>query len=231
MQSSLKHKTAILVFANSSKEEVKNKTIVKGNELFDALTAHTLKTVEKSGLPYFHFSEEQQIGHSFGERFTNAIEAVFNKGYDTIITIGNDTPQLKPSDLLETEKQLKSEKFVLGPTIDGGFYLMGLQKNQFDASVFKTFAWQTSGLSKQLLQWVAENVQKTFFLQTLVDIDTVEDIKSILAYASSLPKVLLSTFLKIIAFNKNIRSETIVLYQNLTLQTYHNKGSPLLLQL
>ncbi len=137
MHSMISHKTAILVFARSSKEETVHKSIYNGAQLFDSLTDYTLEIASKTHLPYFHFSEEQQIGDTFGERFINAIQAVFEKGYEQVITIGNDTPQLKVSHIIEAEKQLSSNKSVLGPSADSGFYLMGLHKSQFDHYAFR----------------------------------------------------------------------------------------------
>ena len=108
----IQHKTAILVFANSSQEEISHKAIPKSGLLFDMLTQRTLKTVKKTKLPYFHLTEEHQVGDSFGERFTNAIQMVFTKGFEQIITIGNDTPQLRVSHILDASGHLENGKEV-----------------------------------------------------------------------------------------------------------------------
>lgn len=230
MHSNVKHKTAILVFANSSQEEAKFKRINQSLELFDTLTAQTLQTVEKSQLPYFHFSENQQVGATFGERFTNAIQTVFNKGYENIITIGNDSPQLTVSHILAAEKQLKAKKFVLGPSADGGFYLMGLEKSAFNVSAFQKLAWQTVTLSKQLLRLVTTNTVSIVRLETLFDIDTICDIRSLITYAYQLPKTLWAVLLTIISTGKNIFSDSSLFYHTLYSRAYHNKGSPVVLQ-
>jgi len=73
--------TAILVFANSAKAEMQIKPIRKGAVLFDKLTQETLQKVKKTGLPYFHISEQEQKGKTFGERFTKAIQTVFENGH------------------------------------------------------------------------------------------------------------------------------------------------------
>ena len=140
-------RTAILIFANSSKEEMKYKAIPKGNILFDVLTEHTLNTARKTGLPYFLMSEKEQIGSSFGERFVNAISSIFELDFDMVITIGNDTPQLKSSDIVRASKLLGAKKSVLGPSRDGGFYLMGIHKSQFDAKTFRECTCQKNNNS------------------------------------------------------------------------------------
>ncbi len=221
-------RTAILVFANSSQEEVKHKAIVKGTLLFDILTAHTLETVEKTRLPYFHFTEDQQKGSTFGERFSNAIQAVYDKGYDRIITIGNDSPQLKPEHIFEAENQLKNNRFVLGPSADGGFYLMGLHLDQFNPNMFRQLAWQTSNLSKQLLDLVSVS-KEVVCLETLFDIDTVTDIKSFIAFANYIPKKLLQILLHILAEAKKTLGQATFHVVTPHLRLLQNKGSPFFL--
>ena len=222
-------RTAILVFANSSQEEARRKAIANPGVLFDALTAHTLKAVEKTGLPYFHFSERQQSGATFGQRFTNAIQAVYDKGYERIITIGNDSPQLKPHHIIEAANQLQQNKFVLGPSADGGFYLMGLHQDQFSTEKFQHLAWQTQNLSKQLLHLLSTSVA-IFRLPTLFDIDTVADIQSYIAYAYHIPCKILGILLSFIIQSEKKSVHTANTVKSLYFTLPHNKGSPLLLQ-
>jgi len=226
-----KHKTAILVFARSSQEETTHKSIPNGKQLFDALTNHVLKTASKTQLPYFHFSEEKQIGNTFGECFTNAIKEIFDKGYDQIITIGNDTPQLKVSHILEAEKQLNANTSVLGCSTDGGFYLMGLHKSQFHPLAFQQLAWQTSDLSKQLLKRIKSENREVFQLPMLTDIDTSTDIKSIISYTLKFSEELLIALLLTLESNANGEGTFPKTYSPLTLRVQQNKGSPVHLSL
>ena len=220
-------KTAILVFANSSQEEAKHKKISNSNKLFDALTAQTLKTVEKSQLPYFHFSENEQEGTTFGERFTKAIEIVFNKGYDFIITLGNDTPQLKVAHILEAERQVQSNKFVLGPSTDGGFYLMGLSKSQFERTNFKKLNWQTSSLYKQLFDQISNLNTSIFKLERLCDIDATVDVRSILKFTFSLSDKIRDFLLQTQSLARLPSTLYLTYFTSFYYATFFNKGSPL----
>lgn len=220
-------KTAVLIFANSSEEEARHKSIAHNGALFDALTAATLETVENSQLPYFHFTEKHQIGFTFGERFSNAIQSVFDKGYEHVITIGNDSPQLKVSHILKAHNELQSKRFVLGPTTDGGFYLMGLHKSQFEAFAFKNLAWQTSSLVNQLSHLVSKQAVKIVLLQRLFDIDTAQDIRSILSYSNKLPKKLLILLLRSLGLQKEINAITSSFHSSNYATNLHNKGSPI----
>ena len=220
------HKTAILIFARSAKEEASQKSFCNGIQLFDALTVKTLATVSKSKLPYFHFTEREQHGISFGERFINAIQAVFNKGFENVITIGNDSPQLAVSHILQAEKELENGRFVLGPSVDGGFYLMGISKSQFSKQNFRNLAWQTAFLSKQIIQLVINKKINVFTLNTLFDIDSIQDVKSLLAYAYELPQQLVKLFIRAISMKKIDDRNTPLLYSNYFSETFKNKGSP-----
>lgn len=224
-------KTAVLIFANSSQEEAKQKGIPQSKKLFDVLTEQTLRTVAKSQLPYFHFSENQQVGDTFGERFTNAIDVIFQKGFDFVITIGNDTPHLKVSHILETEKRLQSNSFVLGPSTDGGFYLMGLNRSQFECTNFNILKWQTSSLQKQLLYQISKTSTTIFRLEYLCDIDDVKDIHSFLNFAHDFYEKIRCVLLQTLNSGKILLKLRLSYYSFSYSSSYYNKGSPVALHI
>ena len=229
MRIAQKHTTAILVFANSSQEELKRKPIHQAGALFNALTEQTLATVKTCELPYFHFSEQEQSGNTFGERFVQAIQAVFDKGYDHIITIGNDTPQLMRSHILEAHEKLQAKKFVLGPSRDGGFYLMGLHKSQFDASQFQQFAWQTAHLIKEVSSFAQKQGADVIRLHVFYDLDSLMDIKKLLHYRRQFSITLLAIFQELLKEIQIISSFFCMLIDRIRSKDYFNKGSPSLL--
>lgn len=223
----MNQKTAILIFANSAEKEVERKSFLSA-EVFAALNSHTLKTVEKSGIDYFHISEKQQIGTSFGERFSNAINAIFNKGFNNVITIGNDTPHLKTHHLVDTLHQLETKDVVLGPSKDGGFYLMGIKKAQFNKETFIELPWQTNRLHKSIATIAATKNLEVQFLELLNDIDSKEDIRFILNSFKAIPEFILKLLQKLFFTFKS----TFFLENFSTLKTSfsknYNKGSPLI---
>ncbi len=230
MKHNLKNNTAILVFANSSHIDERQKAFPKSKQLFQALTAKTISTVHKTHLPYFHFSESEQIGHSFGERFLNAIARVFEKGYSQVITIGNDTPQLSVEHLLETEKQLNANKFVLGPSTDGGFYLMGLNKSQFESSNFSKLAWQTSAVFNQLQKQLEQTEITVQCLAYLSDVDNAIDASCLLNSSTYLSPDIRHLLIQICSIAKyQIEDRSTSFYSFYFTNNLHNKGSPALL--
>jgi len=227
MQAINEHKTAILIFALSSHEELKCKKIHGGKDLFEALSRHTQNTVKKTELSYFHFTEKNQKGSSFGERFTNAIQSVYDKGFEQIITIGNDSPHLQASQILETARTISKNKAVLGPSKDGGFYLMGLHKVNFDSKVFKNLPWQSSMLLNHLKTELLSNTIELVSLHALHDIDHLHDLKTIIKFTVGLPLHIIEAIQSVLSNSLlfQIKSPFIGLFQS---EIHQNRGSPML---
>jgi len=222
----MNRQTAVLIFANSSQKERKFKSFAKGNAFVDQLNENTLKTVKKSKLPYFLFTEKEQIGKSFGERFSNAIQAVFEKGFDSVITVGNDTPQLKKQHILQAAKEIDKNKFVVGPSIDGGFYLMGLSKKQFIELSFLELPWQTKSLEKTISFQVAATQTEVFKLDILLDVDSASDLKALYNLSEHISGKLLSMLSSLLNADVSISLATKFLVGRREKRNHFNKGSP-----
>ena len=218
--------TAILVFANSAKEDLAIKSIPKGEQLFHDLTRTTLNKAQNTGLPVFHFSDKDQVGATFGERFTNAIANIFDKGFSSIITIGNDTPHLKTQHLKHTAKQLSLGKTVIGPSNDGGFYLLGLQKSNFDVSGFHNLPWQRFSLYHQISLWLRKESSELIKLPVLQDLDNEKDLQTILSFSRSLSSILLLLIIRLLRIKRSLNytnQNFLCLFPD---RFMFNKGSP-----
>ncbi|MGJ8590951.1 MAG: TIGR04282 family arsenosugar biosynthesis glycosyltransferase [Aquaticitalea sp.] len=223
------NKIAILIFANSAQQEALAKPFKSSDLLFDALNQETLQKVKATGLPCFQYSEKEQIGRCFAERFTNAMQSVYDKGYDTVISIGNDTPHLKSSQILKAAHQLETQDIVLGPSFDGGFYLMGLKKSIFNADTFLNLPWQTSRLSQSIFRLVAVKKIKLFTLEMLSDIDTISDVKFILQRKKQISSRLKQILSDVVSDEKTTAFFHEAFLQNSSQNQYFNKGSPRLI--
>jgi len=227
MKASKQHSTAILIFANSSYEEIRHKKISCGEPLFDALTQQILKTVEKTKIPFFHLTEVEQKGTYFGERFANAIQSVFEKGFEKIITVGNDSPHLTKAHLLSALSQLESGKSVIGPSADGGFYLMGMHRSDFKKYDFEKLSWQTSKIRKEVIDLLSSRSTEINLLPKLFDIDSLWDVKILAKNASRLAKTIAEAILSILPCKTKIEIPSFFLYDGFHSQTLFNKGSPI----
>ncbi|WP_051621390.1 DUF2064 domain-containing protein [Leeuwenhoekiella sp. MAR_2009_132] len=198
-------------------------------QVFDALNKHAVKTLKKTGLPYFIYSEEKQIGSNFGERFTYAIQEIYALGFENIITIGNDSPHLTANHILEASQHLKENPIVLGPSADGGFYLMGLKKSRFNPDSFLKLPWQTEALTSSILRLVHAKKIEAILLDTLQDLDSVADIETLLQSQKTLHYTISQLLL-----NALEKSFNLPLFQPFWVETFHartyfNKGSPVLI--
>lgn len=222
--------TAILVFAHSSQEEMKHKPLQHGAVIFEALSQHTLETVKKTKLPYFHFTEKEQQGSCFGERFVQAIASVFNMGFTQLITIGNDSPLLRASDILQAAKQVELGHFVLGPSKDGGFYLMGLQESSFNAHKFLALPWQTKTVATQISALITETNTTVVRLRPLLDLDRWEDLKRFINEVHNGSRAIVQLLLSLLNTTKKAIYHRPKGKDAIFSNQYYNKGSPMLVK-
>ena len=226
MKNSLLSKTAILFFAYSPEEELRKKPLWNGYSFLKDLNQNTIRQIEKSGVDYFHFSEKEQVGSNFGERFVYAIQAVFNKGYEHIITLGNDTPHLRTRHIVQAIDHLQEGEIVIGPSSDGGFYMLGLSRSQFEADLFIDLPWQTAKLRSALNQAFLTLNQKIYQLPVLMDLDSIIDIRRLVRRSFNIPISMLKYLLTI---NEHVSPSTKEVEQ-VFIQAYpsihFNKGSP-----
>ena len=150
-------RTAILYFSKSAKAESKEKILLSSSKanskLHFHLKTHIRKELRESGLPVFEFSESNQNGENFGARITNAFQTLFDKGYDKVISVGSDCPELISEDILQAQALLSSNRMVVGPDQRGGAYLIGLTREAFSDS-FEKLPWQSEDLLNGLLSYL-----------------------------------------------------------------------------
>ena len=118
-----------------------------------------------------------QEGADLGERMSNAFKTLFDKSYKKISIIGSDFPQISVEAIKQTFNFLDTVECVLGPTLDGGYYLIGL--NQHKESIFKDIEWSTEKVFQQTLQKAKLNNISVECLREQYDVDTVKEVKQL----------------------------------------------------
>lgn len=148
------------------------------------LRARALKQAEKSGLPVFVYDEDHQKGATFGERFGRAFSELFEQGFDHVISIGNDTPELTWKHIQAAQEQLECESsqtnVVTGPSADGGVWLLGMSASVFEQAAFEELPWLTSRLREELENLYTCNTYDEL-LPELNDVDNFTDLRRILS--------------------------------------------------
>ena len=90
-----------------------------------------------------------------------------------VVIIGSDCAQLT-SDILDSAFQkLETAPFVIGPSFDGGYYLLGM--NRFEPSVFDEIEWSSSSVFQKTLEKITALGLEVSLLPALPDIDTEDD--------------------------------------------------------
>ena len=219
-------RTAILLFARTPKAEIQHKWLPKGELLYAQFNDHSLNLIQRSGIPFFHFSEKDQRGTNFGEKFCNAIQRIFDSGFDRIISIGNDSPHLSLLEIKTAIQSLEAGNQVLGPSRDGGIYLLGVLKSKFDKQRFLEFSWSRRCLYKELKEHLEINGENPHILRAFIDIDKPTDIPLLLRLTLFIPIGILITFQTLFNRVKNLNFELVLDEITPFYTPNSNKGSP-----
>ncbi|MDO7137980.1 TIGR04282 family arsenosugar biosynthesis glycosyltransferase [Algibacter lectus] len=124
-----------------------------------------------------------QQGESLGDRMSHAFKQGFEDGYDRIVLIGSDLPDITESQINAGLQALHTNEVVFGPAEDGGYYLVGFSK--FHDFVFQNKPWSQDNLLEETLNELKENRVSFSTLETLNDIDTFEDLIASKFYQSN----------------------------------------------
>lgn len=116
-----------------------------------------------------------QKGADLGEKMQNSIEKGFKDGFEKIVLIGSDLPDISAKIIQEGFDALENSEVVFGPAEDGGYYLVGMTKNQH--LIFENKPWSQSNLLEVTLGELS-NKASISLLEELNDIDTLEDLKT-----------------------------------------------------
>lgn len=120
-----------------------------------------------------------QRGEDIGQRMANAFQDIFKKGYTRAILIGVDIPELGHDVIELAFKALQTRDAVIGPSADGGYYLIGFQKKSFSKDIFDDIDWSTEKVLNQSVRAMSRLSIQYELLPELSDIDTPEDLKAL----------------------------------------------------
>ena len=166
---------AILLFSYSYVKEHNEKKILssfsENKLLFKSLFNHTVKEIRRTGVPYFIDTNDTQVGQSFGERLSNSVQKVFQKGYDKVIVLGSDSPDISAAIINKAVLKLSKAQSVIGPSQDGGAYLIGLTKSLFQKSGFNNLKTKDD-YHYQNLRAI---LNSELLSEELADIDSIQD--------------------------------------------------------
>ncbi|MGB3586544.1 MAG: TIGR04282 family arsenosugar biosynthesis glycosyltransferase [Tunicatimonas sp.] len=163
----------------------------KALEIYQALLSHThavTSSISQDKIVYYTphivtddqwegdiFHKALQSAGDLGERMQQAFAQGFAQGYSRICIIGTDCFELTTQHLTDAFTALHEHDVVLGPSQDGGYYLLGM--NQLYTSLFSNKEWSTESVAENTRDDVTQLALSLKELPVLNDIDTVEDLK------------------------------------------------------
>jgi rSAM/selenodomain-associated transferase 1 len=121
--------------------------------------------------PKINFAIQQ--GEDLGQRMFAAFKNLF-KNHRSVVLIGCDLPDLTSALISKAFDALQSNDLVIGPSFDGGYYLIGLKKEI--PGLFKEISWSSEKVLKQTLERAERLSLKVQLLEKLRDIDTLDDL-------------------------------------------------------
>ena len=201
--------TYLIIFAKSPiPGKVKTRltphiTPTKAAELYEAFIADTISTAlklkcERITVAYSPGYAEKtfqrlcgqsvdylpQKGHNLGERMKNAFKHSFDKGFKRTVIIGTDSPTLPLSYIREAFDVLTEVPVTIGPTFDGGYYLIGLSAQE-DA-LFDNIEWSTSNVFGQTLARIKTASKQLSILPPWYDVDTPDGLEFLRSHLLSM---------------------------------------------
>lgn len=100
------------------------------------------RSMRRLGLPAA-VTVRTQRGRDLGARLERMFRELFAAGYERVLVIGSDTPTLPRTRLLEALASLRRVEVVVGPTEDGGYYLIGCRRSPLP-DIFRGIPWGTA---------------------------------------------------------------------------------------
>jgi rSAM/selenodomain-associated transferase 1 len=119
-----------------------------------------------------HFNKKTQHGVDLGARMRHAFDETLQQ-HDYAVIIGSDCAALQSEILAEAFASLEQHDIVIGPALDGGYYLLGMKKQH--NSLFENIEWSTDSVLKYTLAQAKTLNLSVHQLQALSDIDNEND--------------------------------------------------------
>jgi rSAM/selenodomain-associated transferase 1 len=158
----------------------------------------TIENVKRLGVPFFiyytpddkkedfeqlfgnNLTYVPQIESDLGRRIYQGFKISFAMGHASSIALGSDIPDLPETILAEALQRLKEFDSVIGPSFDGGYYLMGLRKNALNKKLFQGINWSTKTVLAETMNKINDEEISCYPLAPWWDVDNIIDLKRLM---------------------------------------------------
>jgi uncharacterized protein len=114
-----------------------------------------------------------QADGDLGQRMTSFLAGQLEAGVTAAVVVGADSPTLPLRFILQAFQELESADAVIGPTTDGGYYLIGCARRL--PPLFEGIAWSTSRVLADTVAALRDPKWRLALLPPWYDVDTLED--------------------------------------------------------
>jgi rSAM/selenodomain-associated transferase 1 len=121
------------------------------------------------------YSKHIQEGDDLGQRMLNAFFDGIEDGYEKVVLIGSDIPDISKKIIEDAFAKLDDHDVVVGPAEDGGYYLIGMKNAH--KQLFEGMEYSQPNVFQDLVDEIESSGMKYATTQTLFDLDTKADMK------------------------------------------------------
>jgi rSAM/selenodomain-associated transferase 1 len=166
----------------------------KALEVYTRMLEHTIKEVARTDLPReawfadtlpkqgpgasLGFTMLEQHGEDLGARMSHAFQRAFLSGFRRVVIVGTDCPGLSTGIIHQAFSELDKHDVVIGPTRDGGYYLLGARCVVPD--VFRNKNWSSDSVAKDTFHDLDRLGHSYALLPKLIDVDTEADLADVI---------------------------------------------------
>lgn len=147
---------------------------IEGVDLWVYVTPYESRSEMQDLLPMTAYIAEQ-VGQDIGEKMYRAIGDVLRRGYAKVLLMGADVPEVTTEDLQLALRQLDDTDVTIAPTIDGGYYLIGIKDLQVNPFVIDG-EWGGNNVFEATLHHLSEKQKIVATLPVRQDLDTPFDL-------------------------------------------------------
>jgi hypothetical protein len=126
-----------------------------------------------------HWRQEPQADGDLGQRMKDYFVRRFAEGHRRVVLLGTDSPNLPLEFISRALAELEKHEVVLGPTEDGGYYLVGA-RGPVVPSIFSGIAWSTSHVWQETLETLQRAGNSFTVLPSWYDVDEKDDYQRLL---------------------------------------------------
>jgi uncharacterized protein len=166
-------------------DQLQNLTRFAAAQLFIAFTPPSAASFFEALLPHEDSCFCQQ-GDSLGDRMRHAFAVLFSRGFNRVLLIGGDLPAVPLQALADAVAALENNsEVVLGPSLDGGYYLVGLSR--LIPEIFEGILWSRPDVLTLTTAKLVALKRKYKLISPWYDIDTIDDLRHLTSDIAAAP--------------------------------------------